>query len=81
MKKLFSIMLNKQTHYDLKLDLQKCLKHNWNNDKVVLHYVKQTNPLSFQTRFPKSVYEFNQIYVKRPTSSLWSLLFHQQRPC
>ena len=25
-----------------------------NNEKVVLHNVKLTNPLSFQTRFPKS---------------------------
>ena len=25
-----------------------------NNENVVLHYVKVTNPLSFQTRFPKS---------------------------
>ena len=26
-----------------------------NSEKVVLHYVKLTNPLAFQTRFPKSV--------------------------
>ena len=26
-----------------------------NNEKVVLHYAKLTNPLSFQFRFPKSV--------------------------
>ena len=25
-----------------------------NNEEVVLHYVKFTNPLSFQTTFPKS---------------------------
>ena len=24
-----------------------------NNEKIVLHYVKLTNPLLFQTRFPK----------------------------
>ena len=28
-------------------------KHNQKNGKVVLHYFKLTNPLSFQTRFPK----------------------------
>ena len=28
-------------------------KMSKNNEKAVLHYVKQTNPLSFQTGFPK----------------------------
>ena len=30
------------------------VKHNKNNEKVVVHYVKLTNALSFQTWFPKS---------------------------
>ena len=34
--------------------LRYMLKHNHNNEKVVLHYIKHTNSLSFQIKFPQN---------------------------